>query len=654
VKLSLNFKVLWDSFDEKSFPSEEHVKLRACIHSGNAGDIIYSLPTAKELGAGHYIINLASDPAFGGLGGRSITFPIARALAPLLLSQPYIKRVTIVSSNLPLEFLDQPIEGVDFILDKFRLHEPGKHHLAICHALAFEVHINLYEKWLHVESGKSDHDYIVVALTPRYRSLPKEYWPEVLSGLENVVAIGLPQEFHCIAGITADFVTCTDFLEMAKMIQGCRLFIGNQNFPYAIAEGLKAPRIVEVFPEYQNAYPIGRSGYIAPHSTLEARNLIDRLIADSPEEILKHQNSALCQKIAGLEGAVRERVAEAEGLRAGLAEKEREVGSLNEGLRQKEGHITNLEGIIVSLNEIVSQKEGHITNLEGIIVSLNEIVSQKETHITNLEGMVRERVAEAGGLRAGLAEKEREVGSLNEGLRQKEGHITNLEGMVRERVAEAEGLRAGLAEKEGIIVSLNEIVSQKETHTGNLETEIREKEGTLNHIYNSHGWKTLLAYYRARDRVLPVGTRRRKFAVSIFKLFLIAPQITNKANVIGTILFRPKDNCPVTPAEGLGEGGADETRIVDSALSADSLPITQSVAGNEGQIASLNQAVAERDGQLVSMPTSRDHLAAQLKAVHASVSYRAIQRLRGFGPLMAVYSFFRSFFRRKTKKNNRI
>jgi hypothetical protein len=612
VKLSLNFKVLWDSFDEKSFPSEEHVKLRACIHSGNAGDIIYSLPTAKELGAGHYIINLASDPAFGGLGGRSITFPIARALAPLLLSQPYIKRVTIVSSNLPLEFLDQPIEGVDFILDKFRLHEPGKHHLAICHALAFEVHINLYEKWLHVESGKSDHDYIVVALTPRYRSLPKEYWPEVLSGLDNVIAIGLPQEFHCIAGITADFVTCTDFLEMAKMIQGCRLFIGNQNFPYAIAEGLKAPRIVEVFPEYQNAYPIGRSGYIAPHSTLEARNLIDRLIADSPEEILKHQNSALCQKIAGLEGAVRERVAEAEGLRAGLAEKEREVGSLNEGLRQKEGHITNLEGIIVSLNEIVSQKEGHITNLEGIIVSLNEIVSQKE------------------------------------------GHITNLEGMVRERVAEAEGLRAGLAEKEGIIVSLNEIVSQKETHTGNLETEIREKEGTLNHIYNSHGWKTLLAYYRARDRVLPVGTRRRKFAVSIFKLFLIAPQITNKANVIGTILFQPKDNCPVTPAEGLGEGGADETRIVDSALSAASLPITQSVAGNEGQIASLNQAVAERDGQLVSMPTSRDHLAAQLKAVHASVSYRAIQRLRGFGPLMAVYSFFRSFFRRKTKKNNRI
>jgi len=82
--------------------------------------------------------------------------------------------------------------------------------------------------------------------------------------------------------------------------------------------------------------------------------------------------------------------------------------------------------------------------------------------------------------------------------------------------------------------------------------------------------------------------------------------------------------------------------------------LERSLAERDSQIAGLNQSVAERDGQLVSMQTSRDHLAAQLKAVHASVSYRAIQRLRGFGPLMAVYSFFRSFFRRKTKKNNRI
>jgi len=448
MKISINFKVVWDSLSEKSFPLEKDLTVKSCIHSGNAGDIIYSLPTAKELGASHYIINLTSDPAFGGLGGRAITFPMARALAPLLLSQPYIKRVTIVSSNLPLEFLDQPIEGVDFILDRFRLHDPGKHHLAICHALAFGVHLNLYEKWLHVKSTKSDQKYIVLSLTTRYRSLPKEYWSEVLSGLENVVAIGLPQEFDSLAGITADFVTCHDLLEMATLIQGSLLFIGNPGLPYAIAEGLKVPRVVEVFPEYQNAYPIGRSGYTAPPSTLEARNLIDRLIADSPEEVLKHQNSALCQKIAGLEEVVKQKELYVSTLEGELRERETQIGSLEARLRERELHLSTLE----------------------------------ET-IRSHEGKLRERETQIGSLEARLRERELHLSTLEETIRSHEGEL-------RER----------------------------ETQIGSLEARLREREATLDHIYNSHGWKALLTYYRARDRVLPVETKRRKLMKKVFSI----------------------------------------------------------------------------------------------------------------------------------------
>src|SRR5271157_1728136 len=108
MKISIDFKILWDSFDE--FPDSDLASgqpLKSCIHSGNAGDIIYSLPTVKELGAKHYVINLCTDPGSWLFGGRTISFNTARALAPLLLSQSYIKRVTITASNLPLEFLDQ-------------------------------------------------------------------------------------------------------------------------------------------------------------------------------------------------------------------------------------------------------------------------------------------------------------------------------------------------------------------------------------------------------------------------------------------------------------------------------------------------------------------------------------------------------------------
>ncbi|HDG98671.1 MAG TPA: glycosyltransferase [Desulfobacterales bacterium] len=288
MKLSINFKILWDSIgedvDDVKFDQRE---TKTCIHSGNAGDIIYSLPTVKELGVEHYVINLNSNPA---VGGRGITFETAKALAPLLLAQPYIGRVTIVRCNVFLEYLDpdQPMEGIDYVLDRFRLQDVNKHHLAICHALAFGVHVNLYEKWLHVDSDEESKDYIVVALTPRYRSLSREFWIEVLSPLKNIVLLGIPQEYHCVAGIRGDFVTCKDFLEMAKIIREAKLFIGNPSLSYAIAEGLKVKRLVELPHQPRNAYPIGENGYVVPNSVEEARRLIEQLICSTKPKTLIH------------------------------------------------------------------------------------------------------------------------------------------------------------------------------------------------------------------------------------------------------------------------------------------------------------------------------------------------------------------------------
>jgi hypothetical protein len=403
VEISINFKVLWDSQSEDSFPAERDLILKSCIHSGNAGDIIYSLPTVKELGANHYVINLCSDPVFGSLGGRSISFSNARALAPLLLKQPYIKRVTIVSSNLHLEFLDQQIEGVDFILDRFRLYEPFKHHLAITHAMAFGLYLNLYEKWLHVDSEKPDRNYIIVSLTPRYRSLPKEYWLDVLSGLDNVIAIGLPQEFHSMAGISAEFVTCADFLEMAKMIQGCCLFIGNPSLPYAIAEGLKVQRIVELHPEFQNAYPIGRSGYVAPSSIVEARDLIHRLISDSSMSALQYQNTTLLRKTVDLEAIIKD-------LETTLESKVNEILKLQNYI---ESMIKEKDQYIESLKEAMDSKDKYAKDLER---NLESIIPEKDQYIESLLNALDAKAKEITDLNTSIVQKNEDIERLNSEL----------------------------------------------------------------------------------------------------------------------------------------------------------------------------------------------------------------------------------------------
>jgi MoaA/NifB/PqqE/SkfB family radical SAM enzyme len=55
-------------------------------------------------------------------------------------------------------------------------------------------------------------------------------------------------------------------------------------------------------------------------------------------------------------------------------------------------------------------------------------------------------------------------------------------------------------------------VDQRDVHIANLEAE-------LNRIYNSHGWKALLLYYKARNKIFPVESKRRKVAKFVWNFF---------------------------------------------------------------------------------------------------------------------------------------
>ena len=301
MDISLRFKIVADKLKEGTDKAE---KLKSCIHSGNAGDIIYSLPAVKTLGAEHFIMNASNAPGFGA---RFLDEKTALSLMPLLLSQSYIKRVTVVFMHnpfppyfktengilmvtpLPLEYMDGYLTEVDFILDKFRLTDTDNNHLILSYAQAFGLSLNPAEKWLFIEDTNIDgkiskdekhktaHTTIVLALTPRYRSKNKDFWAAALEDFKdkcNITAVGVKNDFECISGITDNFITCADFLELAGIINGADLFIGNPSMPYAVAEGLKVPRIVEIPDFPRNAYPLGEKGYIAPESSEDAKKII--------------------------------------------------------------------------------------------------------------------------------------------------------------------------------------------------------------------------------------------------------------------------------------------------------------------------------------------------------------------------------------------
>ena len=85
-----------------------------------------------------------------------------------------------------------------------------------------------------------------------------------------------------MAGIPGRVRKYADFLEMAQLIQQARIFIGNQSLAAAIAEGLKAPRIIDLPIEPCNAFPIGPKGYVLPAVRAEFVAIVHRLCGDRP------------------------------------------------------------------------------------------------------------------------------------------------------------------------------------------------------------------------------------------------------------------------------------------------------------------------------------------------------------------------------------
>ncbi|MDR3698640.1 MAG: hypothetical protein P4L56_03335 [Candidatus Sulfopaludibacter sp.] len=285
--VSIKFKTIED------FGGTGHAAPRVSgIHSGNAGDVIYSLPAVRALGIRHLVLNVYRDPN----PLRRLTEENARALVPLLLAQDYVDRVTLVSAGVPLESVDPECIDVDYVLDRFRRQDALHLHLMHAHALAVHAEIDAVSPFLRVPEDLPEAGEVVLALTPRYRTLTEEFLRDLMLYFDDILILAIPEEWRSVAGIPGRIRKCADYLEMAGLIQQARVFIGNPGLASAIAEGLKAPRIVDLPLEPVNAFPIGPNGYVLPAGRAEFVDIVRRLCGDRPR--LASLYSDLLQAVA--------------------------------------------------------------------------------------------------------------------------------------------------------------------------------------------------------------------------------------------------------------------------------------------------------------------------------------------------------------------
>jgi hypothetical protein len=231
-------------------------------HSGPSGDVLYSLPTAKKLaetyGPIDYYLHAGMlahyyDGAKHPDGNVALTQKRVEMFIPLLESQWYIKKAALWTG-----------EKVVIDLDWHLSFESGKPYGDIRRWYFHiwpELTCNLALPTLEVEPIPVDG--IVVNRTERYRN-PKISYQFLQHLPDKIYFLGTLEELALfrIEVPKAEFLPCDNFLLTAQYIAGSKLFIGNQSMCFAIAEGLKVPRVLEAAKgEFNNVIPTGEKAY---------------------------------------------------------------------------------------------------------------------------------------------------------------------------------------------------------------------------------------------------------------------------------------------------------------------------------------------------------------------------------------------------------
>ena len=247
-----------DEFEKRTI----EVNTLNLVHSGNAGDIIYSLATVKELSSIvkkpiNYLLKLGQPldiPSYFShpLSNVMLNKEMADSLIPLLAAQPYIGACKIYTE-----------ESVHLNLDDFRSSNLLTDRGDIGRWYGYFIGINpkLHHQWIFSEEDKSLKDVIIISRSSRYRNPSINY--SFLEQYENVYFVGIAPEYDDMKNQIKNLkhLKVQNFLELAGAIASCKFFIGNQSFPFSLAEALKVPRILETYMLCPNVIPQGELAY---------------------------------------------------------------------------------------------------------------------------------------------------------------------------------------------------------------------------------------------------------------------------------------------------------------------------------------------------------------------------------------------------------
>ena len=202
-------------------------------HGGHMGDMIYGLPAIRAAGGGTLVMHAHPRGKFNQQQ--------CDLIRPLLVAQSYIDDVVF----------DNRRDGFDLNGNRYG---PSRQNIAERHLKIVGHPVSLKNQpWLIAPEPKKVAR-VVFHRSPRYHN-DKFPWKRVFEKYgKDAVMVGLPFEHEqfCREVGRVPYLPTKDYLELANVLAGCELFVGNQSSPYAVAEGMKINTIQEVCPRIAN------------------------------------------------------------------------------------------------------------------------------------------------------------------------------------------------------------------------------------------------------------------------------------------------------------------------------------------------------------------------------------------------------------------
>lgn len=269
------------------------MKVLTYLHNCNSGDLIAALLCLQEAYRkchkkaiiyqvldmpGHYMPGLIHSVKNDK--GIQVTFnqKMFDMMRPLLLAQEYIEDFQVYDGqkiDIDLTIIRESVVGTEDESVKPHTIIRAKQFVNIPYLplptwlmVAFpNLACDISKPWISLpeeDVEDSISDYVLVNRTERYKSLDMDYrfLKKYQSGL---LFIGTEKEhYQFCKEFELDFsrLQVENFLELAQALRACRFFIGNQSFPWNLANAMGVPRILEMFDQAPNCLPfVGEDNY---------------------------------------------------------------------------------------------------------------------------------------------------------------------------------------------------------------------------------------------------------------------------------------------------------------------------------------------------------------------------------------------------------